>query len=376
MSANASRTGLKFLVLLVVLAGAGASVWLSIRPVARVVVVRAGEAAKIVPGTVVVTPEKTTDIRSEADGRLLASELAPGKAVKQGDTLAQIDPKDVDIQITHNEAELASLRKTIEINDRKTETAWKTIEEEFAELKRLREIKSLAEVPFTKAQREFEGRKQQLELDRVSSAKQIETIEHTLATLRLQKSRTTVVAPFDGIIAQVNFHPGALIEKKQTLATIITTTRLVVGKISEENFAEIQLGQSGLVRFLGYGDESFEAKVIKKLPTIEEATQRYLIYLEVTIAPERLTSNLTGDIAITIEKRQARALVPRRAVFDGRFVYVVADGRVAKRELKIGFTSLTAAEVLDGLRAGEQVITDELDNFADGDWVQFEVLKW
>lgn len=376
MSANASRTGLKLLVAFIVLAGAGVGVWLSIRPVARVVAVRPGAASKIVPGTVVVTPEKTTEIRSEADGRLLSSELAPGKAVKQGDTLAQIDPKDVDIDIAHNEAELASLKKSIEINDRKAEMAWKTTEEEFAELKRMHEIKSLADVPFTKAQREFEVKKQQLELDRVANAKQVEAIEHTLATLRLQKSRTTVLAPFDGIIAQVNFHPGALIEKKQTLATIITATRLVVGKISEENFSEVRLGQTGLVKFLGYGDETFSAKVIKKLPTIEEATQRYLIYLEVTIPPERLTSNLTGDIAITIEERQAQALIPRRALFDGRLVYVVADGRVAKREVKVGFTSLTAVEVLSGLRAGEQVITDELDKFADGDRVRVEVVKW
>ncbi|MBI5766593.1 MAG: efflux RND transporter periplasmic adaptor subunit [Verrucomicrobia bacterium] len=376
MSANPSRTGLKFFVTLVVLAAAGVAGWLSFRPVAKVAAVRPGAASKIVPGTVVVTPEKTLEIRSEADGRLLESELAPGKKVKEGDKLAQIDATDIDIQIKHNESELAALRKTIEINDAKAQLAWKTTEEEFKETERLYQTQSLAEVPFTKAKRTFEVQKEEIKLTKIANERQIESLENTLETLRLQRKRTTVLAPFEGEVSLVYFHPGALIEKKQTLATLITANRLVIGKISEENFAEIQLGQTGLVKFLGYGDETFSAKVIKKLPTAEEATQRYLIYLDVTIAPERLLANLSGDVAITISERKAQTLVPRRAVFDGKFVYVVEGGRVMKRELEIGFTSLTAIEVLKGLREGEQVIADELDKFAPGDRVRVEPVKW
>src|SRR6185436_1820964 len=101
-------------------------------------------------GTVTVTPEKVVDITSEAEGRLAESEMAPGKTVKQGDKLAQIDPTDIKIDIKHNESELAALQDTIRLNTEKADLVWKTTEEDFKENERLHKIQSLADVPFTK----------------------------------------------------------------------------------------------------------------------------------------------------------------------------------------------------------------------------------
>src|SRR5262249_2536541 len=155
--------------------------------------------------------------------------------------------------------------------------------------------------------------------------------------------KMTIAAPFDGVISVVNIYPPAQIDKKQSLGTLITATRLVVGRISEENFSAIKIGDPAIVKFLAYGDKAFNAKVSKKLPTADSATQRYLIYLDVEIPPEQLLPDLTGDVGITVEKHDAQTLVPRRAIKDGRYVYVVEGGRVARREVKLGFTSLTAA---------------------------------
>ncbi|MEY2881033.1 MAG: hypothetical protein RLZZ15_3413 [Verrucomicrobiota bacterium] len=376
MSANPSRLGLKLLLVLLVLGAAGGVAWLSIQPVAKVAVVRSGTATKIVPGTVVVVPEKTLELKSEADGRLTESAMTPGQVVKAGDILAQVDATDLDIDIKHNQSELAATRSTIAINDAKADLLWKTAEEEFAEVERQHKLKALADVPFEKARREFEGKKEERKLTKVDNDRKIEALENKLETLALQRRRTTVKAQFDGVVDRVFFHAGALIEKKQTLATLITTSRVVVGKISEENFSEIEVGKKALVKFLGYGDATFDAKVVKKMPTAEQDTQRYQIHLDVAIPLERLLPDLTGDVAVKLQERQAETLIPRRALFDGKFVYVVENGRVAKREVELGYTSLTAAEVLKGLRAGDQVIADDRDKFASGDRVRPEIVKW
>jgi RND family efflux transporter MFP subunit len=173
----------------------------------------------------------------------------------------------------------------------------------------------------------------------------------------------------------VSANKGDLINNKQALATLITLTRIVTGKISEENFADVQVGQKARVNFLGYHDEMFDATVSRKLPTAEESTQRYLVYLDVAIAPERLLPNLTGKVAVVVGEHAAKALVPRRAIFDGAFVYVVDGGRVVKRKVELGYTSLTVTEVTNGLEAGDQVILDNLDQFAEGDRVRVELSK-
>jgi RND family efflux transporter MFP subunit len=214
---------------------------------------------------------------------------------------------------------------------------------------------------------------QRVALEEVGNKQLIETYENTLKVKKRQLEKMTVRAHFDGVVSQVYARPGDLIGAGSPLALIISTSRTVEAKISEENFAGIRIGQAASVRFLGYGSQLYDAKVTKILPTADPLTQRYIVHLEVQIEPEKLVPGITGEVSIVVGERPAEAIVPRRAVF-GRNVYVVEDGRVHLREVELGYESVTAAEILKGLKAGEQVIVDQLDTFRDGDRVRVEVV--
>ncbi len=95
-----------------------------------------------------------------------------------------------------------------------------------------------------------------------------------------------------------------LIGGEQVVATLISNSRIIEAMISEENFAGVRIGQRATVRFLGYGDERFEAKVSKVLPTADPATQRYRIHLDVKIDPERLKPGLTGEVSVLTGERE------------------------------------------------------------------------
>lgn len=375
MSANPSRLGLKILLVLAVLAAAAAVAVFTFRPVAKVAVVKSGKATNIVTGTVIVSAEKMSQIMSEAEGRLADSRLAPGVEAKEGDVLAQIDPTDLNIEIAHAKNERETLSKNIEIERQKRATDWKTTEEDMKTAEWQHERNAISEVAWTRMQRAFENAKQSKAQAEVAATQSLEKADHELETMNRRLEKMTIKAPFDGVVAEAYVNKGDLINNKQALAKFITKTRLVTGKIREEDYASVQLGKPATVKFLGYGDEMFNAVVTKRLPTAEESTQRYLIYLEVKIAPERLTPGLTGDVAIVVDERDAKALVQRRAVLDGRFVYVIEGGRVVKRRIQLGFTSLTVAEVTEGLAPGERIIVDELDKFGEGDRVRVEQEK-
>jgi multidrug efflux pump subunit AcrA (membrane-fusion protein) len=54
---------------------------------------------------------------------------------------------------------------------------------------------------------------------------------------------------------------------------------------------------------------------------------------------------------------------------------VVSNGRVELRKVQVGYVALNVVEILSGLKAGEQVLVEKLDQFRDGDRVRVEVSK-
>jgi hypothetical protein len=87
------------------------------------------------------------------------------------------------------------------------------------------------------------------------------------------------------------------------------------------------------------------------------------------VPPKELIPGKTGEVTIIVDQRQAKAIVPRRALL-GKTLYVVKDGRVERRTVELGFTWLDGAEVKSGVEEGEQVIVDDLDTFRDREAVR------
>ena len=169
-------------------------------------------------------------------------------------------------------------------------------------------------------------------------------------------------------------HPGDLINVGSPIVTLITTSRLVEAKISEEDFANIQVGQKATVIFLPYGEFEYNGIVQKILPTADPETQRHMVDLNITdIQPEKLIPGITGEVTVVVGTHHANAIIPRRALFN-ESVYVVTDGTVELRHVKTGFLWLRGAEITDGLKPGEQVIVEDLESFRAGDRVRVQEL--
>ena len=197
-----------------------------------------------------------------------------------------------------------------------------------------------------------------------------------IETKNIQLQRMTVIAQEDGIVKDVLVWTGALIGPSSPVATFVSNKRLVAAKVSEENFGAIRLGQKAKVRLLSYpGEAPFDAVVSKILSVAEETTQRYTVYVDVSIDPARLIHGSSGQITITVGERQNALLVPRRALFNSDNVFVVKNGRAEIRQIKLGFLDLNRAEVLEGLKEGDAVIVENIDKFRDGQSVRVPAAK-
>lgn len=356
--------GLKLVLLVAVLAGLGFFGARFLQREARVATVVSGKAVNAVPGNVTVMAEYIMELKSEADGRMVSSELDLGLKVAKGSTLAQIDPTDLQLEIEKIESDYAAARERIEIGSA-TELELATAEDNLRSSERLFTLGNLSESEINRLRRSVRAIEQRVALERVANQQLLANYENTLKVKRTQLARTTLTAPFDGVVSAVAVRPGDLISPRAPVATLISINRTVEARISQENFAGIRLGQKATVRFLGRESDTYPATVEKILPTADAATQRYLIHLHVDCPAEVLMPGLTGEVSIIIGERQSNALVPRRALF-GNNLFVVRNGRAVLTTVELGYVSLNMVEVLKGLAPGDQVIVEELDRFRDG----------
>jgi RND family efflux transporter MFP subunit len=343
-----------------------------LRPVAKVVAASKGRAENLVPGSVIVQAEYEMSLKSETGGRVIKSELDPGASVKAGTVLVQLDPTDLQLEIERIQNEYDAKKKSIAVGS-SIKLELESARESLENFERLTKAGNYPPAELEKQRRLVKAIEQRLALEKVNNEQQIDALENNLKVKKRALDKMSMTAPFDGVVSNVYARPGDLIGAGASVATLIATSRTVEAKISEENFSGIKVGQKASVRFLGYGNWIYKAAVTKILPTADPETQRYIVHLSVEIEPEKLVPGLTGEVLITVGERQGQVLIPRRALA-GNNVYVVDDGRVRLRTVEAGYVSLTAVEIVKGVKEGEQVIVDQLDRFRDGDRVRTEVV--
>ncbi len=338
------------------------------RPAALVAEVTSGRAIKAVPGSVMVLAEFEMELKSEVGGRVVKSNLEPGNSVSAGDVLCQLDTGDLELEIEKITSEYDTAKKRIAVGS-SIALELANARDDLKNFEQLYRSGNFPESELVKKRRGVQQIEQSYALEKVNNAQLLDGFENTLRVKQRQLEKMTIMAPFEGVVSLVYARPGDLIGGNSSIATIISTSRTVEAKISEENFADLKVGQSASVRFLPYGAWIYDATLVKILPTADPETQRYIVHLEVKIEPEKLVPGITGEVTIVVGEREAKAKIPRRALF-GNYVYVVSDGTVQLRNVETGYVSMTTVEILKGLRAGEQVIVDQLDRYREGDRVR------
>jgi RND family efflux transporter MFP subunit len=374
--AHKSSFVLKLVLVLAVLAAAAAAGTYFLRPVAKVVTVTKGPAINAVSGSVVVQAEGgSRSLTADVGGRIIwCDPLDPNKEAKKGDKIVQLDTRDIDLDIDHYQIDLDAAKKKFAAGST-FKLAYDAAVENLAIAQKKFDRGLVSEVELNQQKRAVANAKLQLDQDNVGKEQEIASLANYLEQKKLTREKMTITAPFDCVVAAVFAHLGDQISANNPIATLIAPTRTVEASISEENFGGIKLGQKASVTFLGgIGGRAenwiYNGTVSKILPTADPVTQRYLVHIDLKdVPPKELIPGKTGEVTITVDERQAKAIVPRRALL-GKTLYVVKDGRVERRTVELGFVWLDGAEVKGGVDEGEQVIVDDLDSFRDQEAVR------
>lgn len=361
-------TVFKILIPLAALSVVGFFIFSRSVPIAIVSETERGIAVNAVPGTVNVLAEKEMFIKGEHGGRVIKSNLENGGTVSAGEVLIVLDTGDIDLEIEKAEAELSRAQRNLEIKS-PLQLSLETHKDALTDVEFRFQNGGVREMDLRKYQRAVEKAEDDIAREKLQNEETLQNLENAIKRLKRQKDKMTIISPIDGIVTEVLANEGDLIGGGYDVAKVVSQTRIVEVKVSEEYFVGLQVGMPAQVNFLGIGREQFDAKIEKIIPVADPVTQRFTVHLNVEIERERLDPGLTGDAVITLDERENALLIPRQAVVLND-VLVANDGIVSRKEIQLGYTSVTMIEVLDGLSDGDQVIVEDLHLFDDGDRIK------
>lgn len=371
-----SSAWVKGLIAVVIVVGIGIVVLNELRATAIVTPVTRGRAADIVTGSVVVHAERDLqEIRSDLPGRV--SWIDPrqlGTPFKAGEPILKLDSADLEREMKQakEEFDLLMERKRIE---RERDPRLQVAKEALENVQRRFKRGEVSEDDVKAAQRVVDKVQTELELADLDVKQTRLRFQNEQTTRQRALDKMTIRAPMDGIMQGVLVANGALISAGTTIGTFFSNERVVIAKVGEEDVGKVKVGQAARVRLLNLGGETFDAKVTTILPFADADTQRYSVYLDVNAPVEKLKPFSTGEATITVGERDNQPLVPRRAIFNDDYVFVVHDGTIEKRKVTLGFRALNFAEVTGNLKEGELVVVDDVDQFRDGQRVRVTVAR-
>ncbi len=364
------KIGLVFKILIPIALVLAAGVYILNESVPTALVVKAERrlAVNAVPGSVSVLAEKEMFIKGEHSGRIAVSKIEKGGVVSFDDVLMELDTGDLDLLIEKADNDIASAIRRIEIGSALQIDL--DVKRDFLSDVEYRFSRGgLREIDVTNAKRAVKKVEDDIARSDLQNESLLLDLENRLKSLNRQKEQMTIKSPIDGIVTEIDAHEGDLIAGGSTLAKVVSLTRMVEVKVSEEYFVGLRVGMPARLAFLGIENERFDAKIERVIPVADAQTQRFTVLLDVDIAEDRLDSGLTGDATITLDEHENALQIPRQALVNNA-VLVVENEIVSRKPVRVGYKSVTMLEILEGLGDDDVVIIEDLHLFEEGDRVK------
>lgn len=198
--------------------------------------------------------------------------------------------------------------------------------------------------------------------------KQLSAAQLQLENLQAAIGAGQLIAPFDGVAAEISTAPGKQVEAYRSVITVIDDAdkELLVQSVSTEDQARIGVGMAVSIFFSRAPAIEVPGSIVK-LPTKATSSSSTInpdpaYHIEYTLPPDMKEVEV-GDLAqvVVTLKRQENALwLPPQAVrtFEGRRFVVVkdSDDRQRRQDVRVGIISTERVEILEGLAEGDVVV--------------------
>ena len=370
---TSSRAWIRWVVLLVILGGAGYGAYAFFtreRPIevetARVTERAAGMQAGVLDASGYVTARRRATVSSKITGKVVEVNVEEGMAVREGQILARLDDLTAKAALALAEAQKSSAERAVAENEVRLAEAKLTYSRRAALVKD--GIIGQAELDAAKA-----------EVDsitaRITGLRGMITVaERQVDLAKVDLDNTIIRAPFSGVAISKDAQPGEMVSPvsagggftRTGICTIVDMRSLEIEvDVSENYINRVKPDMDATAVLDAYPDWQIPSEVITTVPTADRAKNTVRVRLRFKQHDPRILP----DMAIKVrflrpagEKEvvtKAVPLVPKSAIRSENnesIVFVVNGETVERRAIKTGLTDGDRLEVVAGLRGGDRVV--------------------
>ncbi len=352
-------------IVLLALVPLGAAAWYVVRPQPVPVTLFTVESGRVEAtvsntraGTVMAC--RRSKMAPPAGGQISELLVRKGERVKAGQVLLRLWSEDL-------QAEDSLARE--QLNTTETQAKQACVQADLAE-KEAKRANQLRAQGFISP----EGLDQKVSAAKVSRAgceaarSQIKQARSRIAVAQAALDRTTLRAPFPGVIADISGEQGEFstpsppgIPTPPVIDLIDDSCLYVSAPIDEVDAALVREGQPGHITLDAIKGQQFPGRVRRVAPyvlDVEKQARTVEVEMEFLKIPnsERLLVGYSADAEIIYKSRDHVLRIPTPALMEGNRVLVYRNGVLEQRDVTAGLANWEYTEIISGLNAGDQVV--------------------
>ena len=276
---------------------------------------------------------ESVDISTKISNIVTAIRFRDGERVKRGQVLVQLD----DAQMR---ADVAAAQATL------TES-----ESQYNRSRELMNTQALSKSSFDQLEGTVKANRARL----------------AAASARLED--TVIRAPFSGRVGLRRVSVGTLISPGDVITTLDDTSVIKLDFSVPENFLSgLREGLSIRATAPAYPGRSFAGSVSSIDSRVDVTTRSVTVRALLANEDGALKPGMFLNVALANDEREA-LIIPEEALSpeaERQFVFVVVDGKVSRREVRIGGRRPGSVEIIAGLSAGERVVVEGTQKVREG----------
>src|SRR6267378_3398882 len=300
----------------------------------EVVVARADTVRDEIAATGQIEAVQSIYLHPEVDGRIVEILIREGQEVDKETPLFKVDDAQLQAQVAQLEAQRDLARQAL------------------ARAKDLAQQNASSTADLEKAEAEARGAQAQYDLQRI----------------RLE--RTTVRAPFAGVVGQRYVSLGDYVTTTTRLASLHTVNPQRASFQVPERFARsLSPGQAVTFRVAAIPGHDFTGQVDFVDPVVQLPGRTILVKARVPNPARLLQPGMFIEAHLVTAVRPKAIIIPEEAVVPAEganAVWVVVEGKANRRQVELGVRTPGFVEVTKGVNSGEQVVVGGLELLAPG----------
>lgn len=357
----------RILIIFVIISGIGAAFWWFSRPqpiTVALVEVERGNVESSVANTRAGSVEacQRTRLSPISGGRIAYLGVKKGDHVKKGQVLLRLWNDDQQAQSSLAQTQVTSSQKRIAEVCAMADNA----EREAGRMAELRAKGFISKSGEEKARYEAQSRRAACEASRADVAQAQARVKVT----KVEQDRTVLVAPFDGIVADIVGELGEYttpsppgVATPPAIDLIDDSCLYIEAPMDEVDAPKIRVGQSARVSLDALPGKALPGHVKRVAPyVVAVEKQARTVDVEVSLDNDddnkQLLVGYSADVEIVLDSHASVLRVPTSTLLEGNKVllYQPATKKLEERAIKAGITNWEYTEVLDGLKQGDRIV--------------------